>query len=151
MGNTAQLDVRAIGDGDVDAVVSLWERCGLTRPWNDPHTDIAFARASDNAALLGGWVGTTLAASVMVGHDGHRGTVYYVSVDPEQQGAGLGRTLMDAAEAWLRDRGVWKLNLVIRASNQPVIDFYRSLGYEAEERVNMSKWLDPSRRPASKD
>ena len=145
------LEIREIGDGDADAVASLWERCGLTRPWNDPLADIAFARASDNAAILGGWIGTALTASAMVGHDGHRGTVYYVSVDPEQQGAGLGRALMDAAESWLRERGVWKLNLMVRASNQSVIDFYRSLGYETEERVNMSKWLDPSRRPADKD
>ena len=26
---------------DETAVVDLWQACGLTRPWNDPHKDIA--------------------------------------------------------------------------------------------------------------
>lgn len=83
----------------------------------------------------------------MVGHDGHRGTVYYVSVDPERQGEGLGREIMEAAEDWLRTQGVWKLNLMVRTDNTRVIDFYKSVGYETEERVNMAKWLDPSKKP----
>ena len=36
--------VREFADADEDAVVALWERCGLTRPWNDPHSDIAFVK-----------------------------------------------------------------------------------------------------------
>ena len=40
----AGLAVTAIEDADVTAVVTLWERCGLTRPWNDPVADIALAR-----------------------------------------------------------------------------------------------------------
>ena len=142
------LEIREIADTDTDAVAALWERCGLTRPWNDPLPDIAFARSNGNSTILGGWRAETLAASVLVGHDGHRGTVYYVSVDPEFQREGHGRKLMDAAETWLRKRGVWKLNLIVRAGNTQVIDFYKSLGYETEERVNMSKWLDPTKRPA---
>ena len=147
----SELQIREVGDADVDAVAVLWETCGLTRPWNDPQADIAFARSNENSAVLGGWLDGTLAASVLVGHDGHRGAVYYVSVHPDHQGQGLGRKLMDAAEVWLRERGVWKLNLMIRAGNRQVTDFYKSLGYETEERANMSKWLDPARRPASKD
>ena len=38
------LVIRPLGDPDVDAVVSLWHDAGLTRPWNDPHRDIARAR-----------------------------------------------------------------------------------------------------------
>ncbi len=40
----------------------------------------------------------------MVRHDGHRGTVYYLGVDPDARGHGLGRALMGAAEDWLRER-----------------------------------------------
>lgn len=144
-----ELDIKKIDGSDIDAVAALWERCGLTRPWNDPRADIAFARANDNATLLVGRVGDSITASAMVSHDGHRGTVYYVSVDPEHQGRGHGRTIMNAAEAWLRQRGVWKLNLLVRSENTSVIDFYSALGYDREERACLAKWIDPSKKPAS--
>jgi ribosomal protein S18 acetylase RimI-like enzyme len=141
------LDISEITDADIDAVAVLWARCGLTRPWNDPAADIGFARSVPNAAVLVGRSEGRIVASVLVGHDGHRGTVYYVSVDPDRQGEGLGGEIMAAAEDWLRGQGVWKLNLMVRAENTGVIEFYGALGYETEERVNMSKWLDPEKRP----
>lgn len=33
-------------------------------------------------------------------------------------------------EAWLGDRGVWKINLLVRAKNDKVRGFYAALGYE---------------------
>ncbi|MDU6244393.1 MAG: GNAT family N-acetyltransferase, partial [Bradyrhizobium sp.] len=77
------LVISDITDADVPAIIALWQRCGLTRPWNDPAADIALARRGDNATVLVGRVGGAIAASAMVGHDGHRGWVYYVSVDPD--------------------------------------------------------------------
>ena len=141
------LDIREISDDDVEGVVVLWEKCGLTRPWNSPQADIAFARKTEHATLLVGSKEGSIVASAMAGHDGHRGTVYYVSVDPDEQGKGYGRTIMAAAEDWLRKRGVWKLNLMVRTDNAPVIDFYDALGYDHEERVNLAKWIDPLRKP----
>ena len=145
------LNIQEISDEDVEEVVALWEVCGLTRPWNDPHADIAFARDTENATLLVGRLDSEIIASAMVGHDGHRGTVYYVSVAPGMQGKGFGRAIMAAAEDWLHRRGVWKLNLLVRESNVPVIDFYEELGYEREERVNFAKWIDPARKPPAQD
>jgi len=145
----AGLIVTEITDADIGAVVDLWTRCGLIRPWNDPVADIAFARSVDNTAILIGRLDGAVAASVMVGHDGHRGTVYYVSVDPARQRSGTGRAIMTAAEDWLKARGIWKLNLMVRADNTAVVDFYRTIGYDTEERVTMAKWIDPARKPAS--
>ncbi len=143
------LDIQEIGDDDAEGVAALWEKCGLTRPWNDPLRDIEFARKTENATILVGWLDGRLAASVLVGHDGHRGTVYYVSVEPGLQDKGLGRAIMAAAEAWLSGRGVWKLNLVVRAGNASVIDFYSALGYDREDRVNLAKWIGLSKKPSA--
>jgi ribosomal protein S18 acetylase RimI-like enzyme len=145
----APLVVAEIADGDVADVVALWERAGLTRPWNDPARDTAFVRAQPNAAVLVGRErpGGPIVAACMVGHDGHRGAVYYVAVDPGRRGGGFGRAVMAAAEDWLTARGVWKLNLMVRSDNSGVIGFYEALGYAAEERRVMAKRLDPSRTP----
>ena len=136
-----RLSFRPVGDHEIDEVVELWTCCGLTRPWNDAVKDIAFARGKPNSEVLAARLGGVLAASVMVGHDGHRGIVYYVSVAPELQGRGFGRQVMEAAEAWLRERGVWKLNLILRAENEKVRGFYEALGYEVEPRLCMARKL----------
>ena len=136
------LSVSTITDADVATVVALWQRCGLTRPWNDPACDIAFARRGDNATILVGRHEGKLIASAMVGHDGHRGWVYYVAVDPDEQGKDYGRAIMAAAEDWLRARDVTKAMLMVRADNKKVQAFYDRLGYEVQERVIYAKWLD---------
>jgi len=142
MDSATHLSFAPIGDEDVDKIIALWERCGLTRPWNDPAADIALARRSPDAAVLVGRAGGEIVASVMVGHDGHRGWVYYVSVDPDHRDRGLGRAIMAAAEDWLRARGVPKLQLLVRRANARVQAFYETLGYAEQETIVYGKWLD---------
>jgi len=132
---------RVIGDGDIDDVIALWQRCGLTRPWNDPRRDIDFARGKENSDVLVGEIDGRIVAAVMVGHDGHRGALYYVSVDPPLQRRGLGRAIVQAAEKWLRARGVWKMNILIRDENRPASSFYEKLGYLRNEAFSLGRWL----------
>jgi ribosomal protein S18 acetylase RimI-like enzyme len=136
------LFISPITDTDVEQVIALWQRCGLTRPWNDPASDIAFARRGSNATILIGRADGTIVATAMVGHDGHRGWVYYVAVDPDVQGKDFGRTIMAAAEDWLRQQGVVKAMLMVRPDNTKVQAFYDKLGYDVQERVIYAKWLD---------
>jgi ribosomal protein S18 acetylase RimI-like enzyme len=136
------LTIKAIEDGDITEVVALWQRCGSTRAWNDPAGDIALARKEANATVLLGRAEGALVASVLVGHDGHRGWVYYVTVDPDHRFKGYGRVIMSAAEGWLRTRGIEKLQLMVRGDNVKVRAFYESLGYYDQERVVFAKWLD---------
>src|SRR3954453_13389991 len=108
--NTApDLAISDITDADVPAIVALWERCGLTRPWNDPAADIALARRGVNSTILIGRNGGAIVATALVGHDGHRGWVYYVAVDPERRAQGFGRAIMNASEEWLRQAGIAKM------------------------------------------
>jgi len=142
------LEFQDILEDDVEDVVALWKKCGLTRPWNDPHADIEFARKTENAALLVGRLDDQIIANVMVGYDGHRGMVYYLAVDPDHHGKGFGREIMDAAEDWLLAHGVWKLNLMVRTDNTSVIDFYSAIGYDHQDVVTLGKWIDPARKPS---
>jgi ribosomal protein S18 acetylase RimI-like enzyme len=123
-------------------VAALWRRCDLIRPWNDPTADIAFARRGPNSAVLVGRRENGIVASVMVGHDGHRGWFYYLAVEPALHGNGFGRAITTAAEDWLRARGIVKVNLMVRAENSAVCAFYEALGYAEQKRVTFAKWLD---------
>ncbi|MHC2336581.1 GNAT family acetyltransferase [Bradyrhizobium sp. USDA 4454] len=139
---SAILAIAEITDTDVADVIALWQACGLTRPWNDPASDIALARRGQNSAVLVGRDAGAIVATAMVGHDGHRGWVYYVAVDPSRQGKGLGRTMMEAVENWLRAAGVPKLQLLVRRENAKASAFYQTLGYEESTSVMLAKWLD---------
>jgi len=130
---------REISDDDVEAVAVLWGKCSLTRAWNDPYKDIAFARSGKESTVLVAEAGGEIAATVMVGHDGHRGMLYYVAVDPALQRKGLGAKAVRAAEAWLAARGVWKINLLVRAENEAVRGFYEKLGYEVNPVLCMAR------------
>ncbi len=132
-------------DLDIPAVVRLWERCGLTRPWNDPVDDIRIAHDTGHGAVLTAYHGERLAGAVMVGHDGHRGAVYYLGVDPDARRLGIGRRLVEAAEVWCRARGVPKINLLVRRENAGVVAFYEALGWRDTHTVCLYRTLDPAK------
>ena len=74
------------------------------------------------------------------GSDGHRGWLYYLACDPSRRRQGLARAMVRHAERWLAaSLGIGKVQLMIRAGNEPVCDFYSRLGYEEEPRVVMAR------------
>jgi len=138
-----RLTIREARPGDEARVVALWQAAGLTVPSNDPTTDFRFALAGPaSVILLGEDAATDLRDSVMAGHDGHRGWLYYVASAPGSQRQGIGRQMVRAAESWLRARGVWKVQLLVRETNRGVIDFYERLGFEVAPRTVMARRLD---------
>ena len=136
------LAIAPIADADIPDVIALWQACGLTRPWNDPAADIAMSRREPNSAVLIGREGDVIVATAMLGHDGHRGWVYYVAVDPDRRTKGYGRTIMTAAETWLRAAGIAKLQLLVRRENTKAGAFYQSIGYAEAQTIVFAKWLD---------
>jgi ribosomal protein S18 acetylase RimI-like enzyme len=141
------LHIRAYRNGDRDTLVALWDRCGLLVSHNDPGRDIALWSASCNAEIFVGVQNDRIVASVCVGHDGHRGYVYYVAVDPTARKGGLGRRMMRHAETWLARLGVPKMNLMVRENNEQVHAFYRSIGYEETPRTVFGHWLTGDGQP----
>ncbi|RYY87572.1 MAG: GNAT family acetyltransferase [Comamonadaceae bacterium] len=135
------MKIRQFDEADTGAVVALWQRCGLTRPWNDPHKDIARKLGVQRELFLVGERDGVLVATVMAGYEGHRGWVNYLAVDAAHRGAGFGRRLMARVEADLLARGCPKLSLLVRSTNADVLAFYRSLGYAQDDAIPLGKRL----------
>ncbi len=136
------MDIRAIGAESRDAAIALWEQAALTRPWNSATDDFDRALQGDSSAVLGGFDGDELVATAMVGHDGHRGWVYYLAVDVSRRRTGIGRLMMSAAEEWVRAARIPKIQLMVRDDNGEARDFYREIGYERSDVSVYGRRLD---------
>lgn len=143
---TREVIIDTLRNSEIPEAVTLWHSCNLTRPWNDPHADAEFALSGPSSTILAARQGGTLVGTAMVGHDGHRGAVYYVSVLPDRQKLGIGALLMAAAESWLQGRGVPKINVMVRTDNLGARGFYEELGYERARWSSFPNgWMDADR------
>lgn len=142
------MQIRPYRTADEEAVIDLWKRCDLLRPWNDPRADIARKSHVQPEWFLVGQIDGRLVAAAMAGYDGHRGWVNYLAVDPQHRRQGLGRLLMQEIEQLLEAAGCPKINLQVRASNAHVLAFYRSLGYAVDDVVSLGKRLISDGPPA---
>ncbi len=134
--------IRVFQKSDESSVISLWQRCDLLRPWNDPKKDIQRKLDVQPELFLVGVLDDDVVATVMAGYEGHRGWVNYLAVASEHRRKGLGRAMMAEAESLLKQTRCPKLNLQIRGSNTSAIEFYRRLGYQADDVVSLGKRLE---------
>jgi ribosomal protein S18 acetylase RimI-like enzyme len=135
------LDIRTYRPDDEAAVIRLWRQCGLVVPWNNPRADIA-RKFADSPELF--FVGDSAGAAIatcMAGYDGHRGWIYYLAVAESSQRQGVASRMVEHAEIELRKRGCPKIDLMVRNSNDSVIAFYKSIGYDDDPVVVLSKRL----------
>lgn len=50
--------------------------------------------------------------------------------------------IVASGESWLQDRGVRKVQLLVRPTNTTVVGFYEDLGYERSPVTVLQRWLD---------
>ena len=137
----SHLSIRAFKPNDQTEVINLWVKCGLVVPHNDPAKDIELKQHVNNEWFFVGEVEGRIVATCMVGYEGHRGCVNYLAVDPDYQGSGIGRSIMEKAEEVLIEVGCPKINLLVRSTNTQVLDFYETLGYSDNNCISLGKRL----------
>jgi hypothetical protein len=64
------MQIRPFQLQDEEAVVSLWQKCGLVRPWNDPHKDIRRKLAVRPDLFLVCVLDGQVVACVIAGYEG---------------------------------------------------------------------------------
>jgi len=65
-----------------------------------------------------------------------------IYVLPDEQGAGLGKRLIDVASAYCRDNGFGYLRLEVQKKNARAVAVYQAYGFRTEDRYLMSLSLD---------
>lgn len=143
-----EISIREFAERDTDEIISLWEMCGLTRPWNDPRADISRKLTTQPELFLVAQAPeprSRIIGSVMAGYDGHRGWMYYLATAPSHRGIGLGTVLVAEVESRLAALGCPKVQLMVRSENRGVTDFYGALGYESSDVLVLGKRLADDR------
>ncbi|CAI0850100.1 GNAT family acetyltransferase [Serratia liquefaciens] len=135
------MEIRVFRQDDFEEVITLWERCDLLRPWNDPEMDIERKLNHDPDLFLVAEVGGEVVGSVMGGYDGHRGSAYYLGVHPDYRGRGIANALISRLEKKLIARGCPKIQLMVREDNDTLIEMYEKLGYEIQSITSLGKRL----------
>lgn len=131
------MQIRKYEDRDENDLVALWQKLFPDDPpHNAPKKVIAEKRRVDDLIFVVEQ-DSALIGACMAGYDGHRGWLYAVGVLPDYRRTGMGAALVEHAMAELRQIGCKKLNLQIRSTNTQVAAFYKSLGFEIEDRLSM--------------
>jgi ribosomal protein S18 acetylase RimI-like enzyme len=99
-----------------------WLRAYLDKAWTDPKQTLIVAEDG------GRTVGFVRAALDDAGPC--PGRIETLVVDPGARGAGVGKLLMDAAEAWLREHGADEVAIEVVEPNTDARRFYERIGYQ---------------------
>lgn len=136
------MNIRKLREPDKTALINLWQSVFPDDPpHNEPSGMIEAKLAVDDLILIAEAEGELIGAC-MAGYDGHRGWLYAVAVDPAHRRKGIGEKLVKHAIQALGEIGCIKVNLQIRSTNSEVAAFYKSLGFNVEDRLSMGRFID---------
>lgn len=134
--------IRSFRLGDYAAITVIWRETGLE---DNKETvsldDLAKQLAWDSELVLVAEIEGKVVGVIVGALDGSRAYFYRLAVDPEYQGHGVGKQLVQAMEERFRQRGATQVIIMVNHDNQKVMPFYHSLGYETHEYIALSKKL----------
>lgn len=135
------MNIRQFTLDDYATVIDLWLRAGISLSRTDSIEGITHKLERDAELFLVAEEAGRIIGAVMGCYDGYRGWVKHLAVDPEFQGAQVGKELMAELERRFRQVGCEKINLHIAKGNEKVQGFYQKLGYRPLELTFMEKWI----------
>ncbi|MCP9267261.1 GNAT family acetyltransferase [Xenorhabdus sp. XENO-1] len=124
------MEIRVFRQDDFEAVTTLWERCDLINPGDDPEVDIERKLTHDADLFLVAEVAGEVVGTVMGGYDGHRGYAYYLSVHPEFRGRGIANALISRLEKKLLARGCPSILILVSEENDATICMCEKMEYD---------------------
>ena len=125
--------MRRLSASDHDRVIALWGRAGLStiRPSGRDAPE-AFAREieSGTATVIGAEdADGALIGVVVATHDGRKGWINRLAIDPERRREGLGLELVRAAEQALDEQGIRVIAALVEGDNDLSLAFFQAAGY----------------------
>jgi N-acetylglutamate synthase len=128
---SGNIDTREFSIKDYDAAIGIWRRVeGLEIAEGDDREGIAQFLTRNPGLSRVAIDGAAVVGVALCGHDGRRGHVYHLAVDPAYQGCGLGKRLLDECLNGLRSAGVKRVIIMVADDNQRGAEFWKRQGWE---------------------
>lgn len=128
---SGNIETREFSIDDYDAALKLWRRVeGLEITEGDERESVGRFLARNPGLSRVVIDGPTIVGVALCGHDGRRGHIYHLAVDPAYQGRGLGKRLLDECLGCLRRAGLKRALILVANDNPRGRKFWLRCGWE---------------------
>lgn len=140
------MQIRSLQAKDYDAVMDLWQRAGLStlRPRGRDSgegfahqleiVETSQGRCSLQTAL-GLEIDNQLIGAVIATHDGRKGWINRLAIEPKHRRKGHAKQLIAAAEEVLRAQGIHVIAALIERDNQASLALFHQAGYQLHDDI----------------
>jgi N-acetylglutamate synthase len=146
MSDPHQITLYDLGTDDYDEILALWECAGLpVRPeGRDAPNRFARQMTASQQRVVGLRAGAQMVAVVVLTHDGRKGWINRLAVDPAYRRRGLASRLVAEAEHWfVKDQGLEIWAALIESENRDSQALFAALDYRRHDVVYVSKRTRP--------
>ena len=134
MSGKVDIHTRDFAIDDYGAVLALWKKVeGLDiAEGDDRETVRRFLMRNPGMSRVAN-AGSTIVGAVLCGHDGRRGYIYHLAIDPAYQNLGIGRRLAAECREKLKEEGLERVNILVAHDNLRGREFWKYCGWEELE------------------
>ena len=134
----SDIKIRKMNIDDYDSVKALWMSIsgfGI-RSIDDSYEGVErFLKRNPNTSIVA-LDGNTVVGAILCGHDGRRGCLYHVCVDPEYRLRGIGKSMVVYCMKALQEEKVNKVSLIAFSTNDIGNAFWKEIGWTKREDLN---------------
>jgi N-acetylglutamate synthase len=128
---SGQIETREFLIEDYAAAIELWKRVeGIEVAEGDDREGVALFLARNSGLSRVAADGSTIVGVALCSHDGRRGHIYHLAVDPKYHGIGLGKRLVDECLDRLRHTGIQRAIILVAHDNPRGREFWKHCGWE---------------------
>ena len=131
------MKIRKLTIKDYPELIRLWERSKLpAKPkGRDSRAHIAKEMACNPACFIGAFDHGLMIGTVIASHDGRKGWLNRIAVDPDNRRQGLAKILTLAGEKALRKHGIKIFGLLIHEYNTASLKLAEKRGYKVHDDI----------------
>lgn len=123
---------------DVDAVLTFWRRIeGQGLDDVDRPEPLARYVARNPGVSAAARVDGRLVGVALAGHDGRRGFLHHVAVDPKHRHQGVGRRLVRRCLDALAAEGIEKCHVLVFKENESALEMFGKNGWEPRDELRV--------------